>query len=163
VSNSGEKASRGWCLIMEFPVLRRYKMFGYVKCGSCGKQFRPQRSIRVDICPECAMARNYSRWLSEPQNTTGDSELDEAERKVRNAKFENANERVSQISGMEHKVAKWQQLNRILNASDEILPNSERSKFECMRRDLEGSKEVQAFLREAKARDLRERRRGAGS
>jgi TolA-binding protein len=109
------------------------------------------------------MAGNYSRWLSEPQNTTGEPELDEAERKVRNAKFENATERVDQISEMEHKVAKWQQLNRILNTSDEILPDSERNKFECMRRDLEGSKEVQAFLREAKTRDLRERKRGAGS
>ncbi len=135
-------------------------MLGWVKCGACGKRFRPKRGRRSDICPDCNRACIQKQLLSTGSPVEGQSELDVVERKVREAQYQQATVCADRVSAMEDKVAKWQQLNRLLNAPSDALSPSERSKYKSMRRDLAKSDAVQAFLRRAN-RDAREdRKRG---
>lgn len=96
--------------------------------------------------------------LSTAPSVEGQSELDMAESRVREAQYQQANECADLISAMEEKVAKWQQLNRLLNGPPNALSASERTKYKSMQRELAKSDAVQAFLRRAK-HDAREERK----
>ena len=55
-------------------------MFGFVKCEACGKRFR-RKGISL-VCPKCSIM-NYCIRTAPP--ITGTSELDNAQRKIRQA------------------------------------------------------------------------------
>jgi len=131
-------------------------MLGWVKCGACGKRFRPQRGRRRDLCPGCSQAGFQARVLGEHMSSLGDSELDQAERRVREAQLRTASGQEHGVDAMAAEVAEWQQLNSVLNANDGVLSESERREYGERRRELERSDSVRAFLREAKHRQRRD-------
>jgi len=133
-------------------------MLGWVKCGACGRQFRPKRGRRSDICPDCERALIQKQLLSTAPSVEGQSELNMVERRVREAQYQQSTARADRVSAMEEKVARWQQLNRLLNAPPNALSPSERNKYESMQRELAKSDAVQSFLRRAK-HDAREDRK----
>jgi len=141
-------------------VLRGKKeMLGWVKCGACGKQFRPRRSERTDVCPDCGRAQLQQRLIGDTLRGLGTSELDAAESKVREAQLQEATELVDGISSMETNVAQWQQLNRILNDPSGALSASERKEYKALHKRLAKSEAVRAFLRESEEQMKRERKR----